>query len=432
MSLFTKNADPLALSTITPELKKARAADSAAFAIQAMLMVALLTSLPSLIPLLGISASKIALVVLALSAFSAAGSVVITIVASKTSSAFAIRVALALLILASFGLTFGPASPGNSKLPVFIICTIFYGFAVGALDATTNMQAVAIQRRYGRVILNSFHAVWSVGAIIGSLLVSAGQAIGDMAGFGPNKNSAGDVVSDPYLYPRYMWTMITVVLILAVVSLIISPKMLEYGREKDSMVDEQGNKIKFAAPMKAFAALCAAMAFFYAIDFGIQNWSPLYLEQLLEADKATAPLGVTVYTIFGLIARSLADRVVNKLGEVKTLALAAVVSIIGMIVVLTASNAIVAVVGFAIVGCGVPITAPLCFSTAGYMVPINQMDEAVGRLNLFNYAGTVFGGGIVGLIAGDNLKIAMIFPLVMAILLLLTSPSFKKPDVIVD
>ena len=89
-------------------------------------------------------------------------------------------------------------------------------------------------------------------------------------------------------------------------------------------------------------------------------------------------------------------------------------------------------VGFAIVGCGVPITAPLCFSTAGYMVPINQMDEAVGRLNLFNYAGTVFGGGIVGLIAGDNLKIAMIFPLVMAILLLLTSPSFKKPDVIVD
>ncbi|WP_338125105.1 MFS transporter, partial [Lawsonella clevelandensis] len=143
MSLFTKNADPLALSTITPELKKARAADSVAFAIQAMLMVALLTSLPSLMPLLGISASKIALVVLALSAFSAAGSVVITIVASKTSSAFAIRVALALLILASFGLTFGPASPGNSKLPVFIICTIFYGFAVGALDATTNMQAVA-------------------------------------------------------------------------------------------------------------------------------------------------------------------------------------------------------------------------------------------------------------------------------------------------
>ena len=174
------------------------------------------------------------------------------------------------------------------------------------------------------------------------------------------------------------------------------------------------------------------MAFFYAIDFGIKHWSPLYLEQLLDADKATAPLGVTVYTIFGLIARSLADRVVNKLGEVKTLALAAVVSIIGMIVVLTASNAIVAVVGFAIVGCGVPITAPLCFSTAGYMVPINQMDEAVGRLNLFNYAGTVFGGGIVGLIAGDNLKIAMIFPLVMAILLLLTSPSFKKPDVIVD
>ncbi|WQD12375.1 MAG: hypothetical protein U1U88_000267 [Lawsonella clevelandensis] len=119
--------------------------------------------------------------------------------------------------------------------------------------------------------------MWSVGAIIGSLLVSAGQAIGDMAGFGPNKNSAGDVVSDPYLYPRYMWTMITVVLILAVVSLIISPKMLEYGREKDSMVDEQGNKIKFAAPMKAFAALCAAMAFFYVYRLWYSELVPRFI-----------------------------------------------------------------------------------------------------------------------------------------------------------
>ena len=419
-------------TAITPELRKSRISAACAFGVHAMLLVALVTSLPSLVPILGLELRHVAYVVLALSIIAAVGSTLMTLVAKRTSSAFSIRIALGMLVVSGLFLAFTPAASESARLPLFCAAILIYGLSVGSIDATTNMQAVAIQRRYGRVILNSFHAVWSVGAIIGSLLVSAGQAIGDIAGFGPNKNAAGDVVSDPYLYPRYMWTMITVVLILAVVSLIISPKMLEYGREKDAMVDEQGNKIKFAAPMKAFAALCAAMAFFYAIDFGIQNWSPLYLEQLLDADKATAPLGVTVYTIFGLIARSLADRVVNKLGEVKTLALAAVVSIIGMIVVLTASNAIVAVVGFAIVGCGVPITAPLCFSTAGYMVPINQMDEAVGRLNLFNYAGTVFGGGIVGLIAGDNLKIAMIFPLVMAILLLLTSPSFKKPDVIVD
>ena len=83
----------------------------------------------------------------------------------KTYSAFAIRVALGMLIVSSFALTFGPAAPASVRLGVFAACTMFY-FSVGAVDATTNMQAVAIQRRYGRIILSSFHACWSAGAIV--------------------------------------------------------------------------------------------------------------------------------------------------------------------------------------------------------------------------------------------------------------------------
>ncbi len=418
--------------TITPELRQARIAASAAFAVHAMLLVALVTSLPSLVPILDIKLSQVAYIVLALSIIAAVGSTLTTLLAKKTSSAFAIRLALGQLVVSGLILAFTPAASDNARLPLFIVAIVVYGLTVGSIDATTNMQAVAIQRRYGRVILNSFHATWSIGAIVGSLLVSAGQAIGDLVGKGPIKDAAGNVIEDPYLYPRYMWTMIVVVIIIVVVALIIAPKMLSYGKEKDAMVDEEGNKIPFAAPMKAFAVLCAAMAFFYAIDFGLQNWSPLYLEQVLMADKAVAPLGVAFYTVFGLIARLSADKIVNRFGETKTLAGAATISIIGMIIVLTASSPIVAVAGFAIVGCGVPITAPLCFSTAGYMVPLSQMDEAVGRLNLFNYAGTVFGGGIVGLISRGNLKLAMVFPLIMAILLLFTAPAFKRPAVIED
>lgn len=418
--------------TITPELRTSRIAASIAFAVHAMLLVALVTSLPSLVPILNIELNQVAYIVLALSIIAAVGSTLTTLLAKKTSSAFAIRIALGQLVVSGLILAFAPAAPDNARLPLFIVAIVVYGLTVGSIDATTNMQAVAIQRRYGRVILNSFHATWSVGAIVGSLLVSAGQAIGDLIGKGPVKDAAGTVIEDPYLYPRYMWTMITVVIIIAIVAIVIAPKMLSYGKEKDALVDEKGNKIPFAAPKKAFAVLCAAMAFFYAIDFGLQNWSPLYLEQILMADKAVAPLGVAVYTIFGLIARMSADFIVRRFGETKTLAAAATVSIIGMIIVLTAHSPIIAVVGFAIVGCGVPITAPLCFSTAGFMVPISQMDEAVGRLNLFNYAGTVFGGGIVGLISRGNLKLAMIFPLVMAVLLLFTSPAFKRPERVED
>ena len=411
-------------TAITPELRKSRISAACAFGVHAMLLVALVTSLPSLVPILGLELRHVAYVVLALSIIAAVGSTLMTLVAKRTSSAFSIRIALGMLVVSGLFLAFTPAASESARLPLFCAAILIYGLSVGSIDATTNMQAVAIQRRYGRVILNSFHAVWSAGAIVGSLVVSLGQWAAGKMGFGPTADG------DPYLYQRYMWTMLTLIILLTIVIFIISPKMLKYGHEEDETSADV--KKKFNPPMKIFAALCAAMVFFYTIDFGIQNWSAVFLTDIEHADKAIAPLGLSCYMVLGMIARIVADRLARRFGESRTLFVASIISLIGMVIVLLAKSPVVAVVGFAIVGCGVPITAPLCFSTAGYMVPINQMDEAVGRLNLFNYAGTVFGGGIVGLIAGDNLKIAMIFPLVMAILLLLTSPSFKKPDVIVD
>ena len=43
-----------------------------------------------------------------------------------------------------------------------------YGVALGLVDATTNMQAVALEHRYGRPILPSFHGAWTLGGMVGS------------------------------------------------------------------------------------------------------------------------------------------------------------------------------------------------------------------------------------------------------------------------
>ena len=56
-------------------------------------------------------------------------------------------------------------------------------FVAGALDAVIdvaqNAHGLRVQRRYGRSILNSFHGLWSIGAVCGGLLgsVAAGLAI---------------------------------------------------------------------------------------------------------------------------------------------------------------------------------------------------------------------------------------------------------------
>src|SRR3984893_9383684 len=54
-------------------------------------------------------------------------------------------------------------------------------FVAGASDAITdvaqNAHALRVQRNYGRSIINSFHAVWTGGAVGGGLMGAGGAAL---------------------------------------------------------------------------------------------------------------------------------------------------------------------------------------------------------------------------------------------------------------
>lgn len=55
-------------------------------------------------------------------------------------------------------------------------------FLAGAMDAFTdvaqNAHGLRVQRRYGRSIINSFHAIWSIGAVTGGSMAAAAIALG--------------------------------------------------------------------------------------------------------------------------------------------------------------------------------------------------------------------------------------------------------------
>src|SRR5436190_999334 len=63
----------------------------------------------------------------------------------------------------------GTGVRGRPGLYAVLACV---GFGLGLVDASMNMQGVAVQRRYGRPVLASFHGVWSAGGIAGALLTA--------------------------------------------------------------------------------------------------------------------------------------------------------------------------------------------------------------------------------------------------------------------
>ena len=77
------------------------------------------------------------------------------------------RVAIGATVLASAGFVAAGAAPIWAALAAGL-------FVAGAMDAITdvaqNSHGLQVQGLYGKSILNSFHAVWSLGAVLGGIM----------------------------------------------------------------------------------------------------------------------------------------------------------------------------------------------------------------------------------------------------------------------
>ncbi|MFC7450204.1 MFS transporter [Rhodococcus daqingensis] len=380
----------------TPAPRAARVATATAFGLQGLFLAALLTQLPQFKDRFGFDDSTIVIAVVLVSLVAGVGSVLAEYVATRTSSKTTLRAGLFVIAGAGAGIAFAPSTAA------FFTGFAVYGIGLGMVDAATNMQAVAIQHRYGRSILSSFHAVWSVGAIVGALYVSACSAL---------------EVSLPV-------SIFGAALAVAAGTLLIGPRLLAVGPEPEAAT----SAAPLAIPLRPFLALGAAMALFFAIDFSVGNWSALYLKDLLLASASTAALAVAAYQTAGLVSRLTGDFWVRRHGEIAVVRVGSAIAALGLIVVIAAQSPTVAIIGFLIVGLGAPVVAPLCFSAAGRLAPPDQTDAVIARLNLFNYAGTLIGGAIVGAVAAvSDLRIGFVLPLLFAVTLFLLAPAFR-PD----
>ena len=128
----------------------------------------MLTSLEGFKDRYGIDDGQVTLVVLGVCLMAAVGTVVADRVA-RSAGGSRIVLGAGLLIVAT-------AVVIAAVAPVFAVLALgfaVYGVGLGMVDAGTNMQAVAIQREYGRSLLTGFYASWSVGGIAGAVFVAA-------------------------------------------------------------------------------------------------------------------------------------------------------------------------------------------------------------------------------------------------------------------
>lgn len=313
-----------------PPLRTWRLAVSFVFLAQGCLAASWVVRLPTLKAQLGLGEEQLGVALF----FRSAGALVALPVAawlmarvgSGRVSAGACVLALSALVLvaaAPSGLTFGAA-------------LALYGMGMASTDVAMNAQSVEVEKRYGRSILASFHGGWCLGGLLGAGL--------------------GSLVTRWEVAPLPHYVGLCAVLLVALG--LAAPRLLPASPEPSR------------GPVLALPDRTAlgpgAMAFCGSLfEGGIAAWSGIYLKESLGTSASTAALGFALYLLAMLGGRLVGDRVVERLGRVRTVRWGTGLATLALVAVLLAGRPAVALAGLPLVGLGVATAFPLIFGAAG-------------------------------------------------------------------
>lgn len=318
--------------------RHARAATAVLFAVNGALFAGLLPRYPELKDDLGMTNTVLGLVVAAFPVGALlAGPTAAALIRRNGPGRVAVVTSVALSVLL-LGAALAP-SPGWLAAALLTA-----GAADAVTDVAQNSHGLAVQRHYGRSIINQLHATWSVGAVLGGLLAAGAMAVG---------------------MPRAVQLCIAAVAFGAL-SLAASRFLLSRAESLDSPADgaaaagvRPGREVVVA--LAALAALAIAGA---VIEDAGSSWAAVYLNDDLGAPVQLAAFGYIALAGCQFLGRSAGDWAVDRFGEAVVVRAGGLLAAAGMGAALAFPGVVGTIAGFGMAGLGVATVAPAAFHGA--------------------------------------------------------------------
>src|SRR5260221_6581978 len=272
-------------------------------------------------------------------------------------------------------------------LPVLVTTLIFFGASNGSMDVAMNTQGVAVERHYGRPILNSFHACWSlggfVGALVGGLVASHGMAP----------------------LPHFLG----VSLLCVILTLSTAHSLLP------ARAEAHGTRVAFVRPTRALLAL-GLVAFCVVLGEGaIADWSAIYVNGTLRTGVGLAAVGYAVFSAAMAVGRGVGDPLTARLGPRTMVRLGGLVAALGLTLALVVSWISIALLGFGLVGGGFSVVLPLTLSAGGHTSK-QAAGTAIAAVATCGYVGFLVGPPVIGFVADVlSLRTALGFVVVLSL-----------------
>ncbi|CAL9384423.1 MFS transporter [Streptomyces sp. enrichment culture] len=354
------------------DVRRARYAVAAVFAVHGAVTGSFATRVPWIQDHAGVSAGQLGLAL----AFPALGASLAMPLAGRISHTFGARNALrGLIALWTLSLVLPALAP---NLLALCLALFVYGATAGMSDVAMNALGVDVENRLGRSIMSGLHGMWSAGALIGS----AGGTL------------AAHLGADARLHHVLAAAVLTVLGVAA----------CAWVLDLQPAEDEEPPP-RFALPPKS-ALLIGAIGFCAVFAEGASlDWSAVYLRDELEASAGLAAACTTGFTLTMAVARIAGDKVVDRFGSVRTVRASGVLAVLGGVLIVAAPHPAMAMTGFALMGLGIAVVVPLCFAAAGRSGP-NPSQAIAGVATITYTSGLIAPSAIGGIAQATSLVVS--------------------------
>ncbi|WP_404193181.1 MFS transporter [Streptomyces tauricus] len=378
--------------------RRARVAVAVLFFTNGALFANLLPRYPQIKADLGIGNAAYGLAVAAFPAGAIAAGLAAGVVIRRMGSA---RAAVAGTLLTGAGILVA----GLADSVVLFAAALFLAGAMDAVtDVAQNAHGLRVQRRYGRSIINSFHAIWSIGAVAGGSMAAAAIALDLSRGQhltisavvfavaacvalrfclpGPETEpeTAGDAVAGPEA---------------------------DTGSATDSAAksgpDSRGQRqVRRPTPGRRTAYVLGALVLIATagtlVEDAGNSWAALYLSGSLSASVTLAASGYIALVGAQFVGRIIGDRLVDRFGQRTVARTGGLIVVAGMGLALAVPTVPGTILGFAAAGFGVATLVPAAMHEADEL-PGLKPGSGLAIVSWLMRLGFLLSPPVVGLVA---------------------------------
>ncbi|WP_433713723.1 MFS transporter [Nocardia sp. CA-084685] len=423
----------MATTTIDPQTRIARAAVFVVFALNGFLLAMWVVHIPAITDRTGIAHSTLGMFILMLAGAGIVGMRIAGPLADRFGSRTVVAAAAAITSISVLG-------PGLASGPVSLaIALACFGFGNGALDVSMNTQAVHVERAYQRPIMSAFHALFSGGGFLGSLLGAVAQGAGWDVRLSLSLAALAGLAITAVLVPRLLRD--TGVSAREANSDALRENVLHDHIPESADNVPQNPRVdatydaatvrSATTPNRSRKVLAlAAIAFALLLTEGVAaDWSALQVRDHLDVDDATAALAFGAFSCTMTVGRFAADRVAGAFGRVAVVRYGTLIAAFGLVLIMASGWVPLTLLGWAMCGLGLSGGIPQIFTAAGNLGSTTAATD-MSRVFSLGYLGLLAGPSIIGwLTALVPLTAALFVPLIAVLICCRYAGAVAPPQV---